>query len=68
MFKLIQMTVGLRVSAEEELAGLDLGEHGASAYPDFQISSRTFGLDLPTGAASPEEESLAASPVSQPAT
>jgi len=40
MFKLIQKTVGLRVSAEEEAEGLDYGEHGASAYPDFLIASR----------------------------
>ncbi len=26
----------MRVSEEEELAGLDFSEHGASAYPDFQ--------------------------------
>ncbi len=36
MFKIIQKTMGLRVSKEEELEGLDLGEHSASAYPDFQ--------------------------------
>jgi Amt family ammonium transporter len=40
MFKVIQKTVGLRVSAEEEAEGLDYGEHSASAYPDFQIASR----------------------------
>jgi Amt family ammonium transporter len=34
---ILKATVGLRVSAEEELEGLDLGEHGISAYPDFQI-------------------------------
>jgi Amt family ammonium transporter len=39
MFKLIEKTIGLRVSPEEELEGLDYGEHGASAYPDFQIVS-----------------------------
>ncbi len=33
---LIKMVMGLRVSAEEEIAGLDLGEHGTKAYPDFQ--------------------------------
>jgi len=33
---IIKATVGLRVSAEEELEGLDIGEHGISAYPDFQ--------------------------------
>ena len=27
--------MGLRVSAEEEIEGLDIGEHGNTAYPDF---------------------------------
>lgn len=36
LFLLIKVTMGLRVSEEEELAGLDLGEHGMEAYPDFQ--------------------------------
>jgi Amt family ammonium transporter len=40
MFKLIQKTVGLRVSPEEEAEGLDYGEHGASAYPDFVAATR----------------------------
>ena len=40
VFKLIDKTIGLRVSPEEELQGLDVGEHGANAYPDFQIVSR----------------------------
>jgi len=37
----IHSTLGLRVSAEEELAGLDRIEHGMSAYPEFmeQIAS-----------------------------
>jgi len=33
---LIKQALGLRVSREEEIAGLDLGEHGSKAYPDFQ--------------------------------
>lgn len=32
---IIKATVGLRVSAEEEMEGLDMGEHGNVAYPDF---------------------------------
>ena len=36
MFTLIKKTVGLRVTPQEELAGLDLGEHGSEAYPDFR--------------------------------
>ena len=39
LFYGIKVIVGLRVSEEEELEGLDYGEHGASAYPDFTISS-----------------------------
>lgn len=37
LFLVIKMIMGLRVSAEEEMAGLDLSEHGMEAYPDFQI-------------------------------
>lgn len=37
LFKAIDITIGLRVSAEEELTGLDLLEHGLkSSYPDFE--------------------------------
>ncbi len=39
VFKLIDATVGLRVSREEELRGLDIGEHGMEAYAGFQIFS-----------------------------
>jgi Amt family ammonium transporter len=35
-FKLQSMVMKLRPSAEEEMAGLDLPEMGALAYPDFQ--------------------------------
>jgi Amt family ammonium transporter len=35
MFKIIDKTIGLRVSPEEELEGLDVTEHGGCAYPDF---------------------------------
>lgn len=36
IFAILKFTVGLRVSKEEELVGLDLGEHKADAYPDFR--------------------------------
>jgi Amt family ammonium transporter len=39
IFKLIDLTLGLRVSREEELRGLDIGEHGMEAYGGFQIFS-----------------------------
>ncbi|HIY25869.1 MAG TPA: ammonium transporter [Candidatus Acutalibacter pullistercoris] len=31
----LKKTMGIRVSREEEIAGLDIGEHGNRAYPDF---------------------------------
>ena len=39
LFKLIDKTIGLRVSPEEEAEGLDLKEHGGIAYPDFEVST-----------------------------
>ena len=35
VFKVIDLTVGMRVSADEERAGLDRSEHGGEAYPEF---------------------------------
>jgi Amt family ammonium transporter len=34
---LLKVTIGIRVSKEEELEGLDQGEHGNHAYPNFQL-------------------------------
>lgn len=36
LFKVIKAITGLRVSKDEEMEGLDVGEHGVSAYHDFQ--------------------------------
>ncbi|MBP8084395.1 MAG: ammonium transporter [Spirochaetes bacterium] len=33
---IIKKTLGMRVSKREEIVGLDIGEHGMKAYPDFQ--------------------------------
>lgn len=35
VFKGLDLTMGLRVSEEEELEGLDMPEHGALAYPEM---------------------------------
>jgi Amt family ammonium transporter len=37
IFKLLDLTIGLRVSEEDEIAGLDIVEHGISAYPEFMV-------------------------------
>jgi Amt family ammonium transporter len=41
LFFVINKTIGLRVSRDEELRGLDVGEHGMEAYAGFQIFSNT---------------------------
>ncbi|MBT8299260.1 MAG: ammonium transporter [Maribacter sp.] len=34
----LKKTMGIRVSKEEEIEGLDLHEHGMDAYPDFRMN------------------------------
>lgn len=44
---IIKKTIGIRVSREEEIAGLDIGEHGNIAYPDFaQIAETELGKNI----------------------
>ncbi len=54
----IKLSMGLRVSEEEEFDGLDIGEHGNSAYPDFATHPGSFGIGT----------ALAAPPAVAPAT
>jgi ammonium transporter, Amt family len=35
VFYLVKLVMGVRVAEEEEFGGLDVGEHGQEAYPDF---------------------------------
>ncbi|MDP3921521.1 MAG: ammonium transporter [Candidatus Omnitrophota bacterium] len=37
IFMILKITIGIRVSEEEELRGLDLSEHGMEAYAGFQV-------------------------------
>ncbi|MDR0294183.1 MAG: ammonium transporter [Oscillospiraceae bacterium] len=37
VWSLLKKTIGIRVSLQEEIEGLDIGEHGNRAYPDFEI-------------------------------
>jgi len=39
IFYVIKKSIGLRVSEDEELRGLDIGEHGMEAYAGFQFFS-----------------------------
>jgi Amt family ammonium transporter len=50
----IKLTLGLRVSPEEEIEGLDIGEHGSPAYPDFALhGSSLVGMPPMTASALP---------------
>jgi Amt family ammonium transporter len=40
VFFVLKKTLGIRVSAEEETEGLDIGEHGNEAYPNFSTISK----------------------------
>jgi Amt family ammonium transporter len=43
-WRLIKLALGgIRVTPEEEIDGLDIGEHGNTAYPDFQVASSIGG-------------------------
>jgi len=38
LIKILDLMMGIRVTEEEEVDGLDFHEHGASAYPNFNMS------------------------------
>jgi len=60
LFRLIDMTIGLRVSREEELEGLDATEHGGNAYPDFTtINHASMGFTGKSGDFAGEPEPFA---------
>lgn len=45
VFWVLKKTIGIRVSAEEELEGLDIGEHGMSAYPNYVMTEPFLEVD-----------------------
>jgi len=51
IFFLIKKTIGLRVSAEEEDAGLDISEHGMYGYPEQFIPQPEYSTGLQLGGA-----------------
>ena len=43
---LIKVTLGIRVTLREEIEGLDIGEHGNQAYPEFVIRRPSIVAEL----------------------
>jgi ammonium transporter, Amt family len=68
LFKIIDLVIGMRVSKEEEMAGLDYTEHRASSYPDFK-TSYLGGAGTPGGVIGSEkvefDSNVASRPVEQ---
>ncbi len=52
-FKILDKIMGLRVTAEEEIQGLDLPQMGTLAYPDFSGSAPGWVTPHPSGLGSP---------------
>ena len=50
VFAAIKATIGLRVSPEEEEAGLDISEHGMYGYPEQFIPQPEYSTGIPLGA------------------
>jgi len=46
LFRIINATIGLRTSEKEETEGLDIGEHGLEAYPDFQPQTEATSVSI----------------------
>jgi len=40
----IKKVIGLRVALHEELEGLDIGEHGNMAYPEFNMRKQSYSF------------------------
>lgn len=64
----LKKTMGIRVSLPEEIQGLDIGEHGNTAYPDFALvapimdagnvgesKATAVAIEAPKNTVSPEE-------------
>lgn len=53
---IIKAVMGLRVSLQEEIEGLDIGEHGNSAYPEFLVRKPAYSFALEGSSTVPVSE------------
>lgn len=51
VFKVIDMTIGMRASDEDQIRGLDISEHAAAGYPDFAPAETATLTAAPAGGA-----------------
>jgi ammonium transporter, Amt family len=57
-FKLVDVLVGNRVSAEAELEGLDIPEMGVLGYPDFVLAPATDATPVSVAGKSPATQPI----------
>lgn len=72
VFLLLKVTIGLRVTPEQEEAGLDIAEHGMYGYPEqfipaAEIGAASTGPAARAGAAPVPRPAYAHAPTAQPA-
>lgn len=68
IFQIINLTIGLRVSPDEEIAGLDIREHGlASSYADFVTFDNTGNIPEPNVSAPKDAPEASSAAVQAPA-
>ncbi len=48
LFAVLKAAVGIRVSVEEEIEGLDMSEHGITAYSDLECNPLTALSSVPS--------------------
>jgi ammonium transporter, Amt family len=66
-FRLVDVLLGNRVAAQVEIAGLDLTEMGALAYPDFVLAPQAVVGAIPERPVADERAPASALPALQPA-
>jgi Amt family ammonium transporter len=62
---ILKYTMGIRVSLTEEIQGLDIGEHGNSAYPEFLSRKPVYSLIGLNGNANGANEAVSVSMLAQ---
>ena len=67
VFYVLKVTIGIRVSAHDELEGLDIAEHKMWGYPEMFSPSFASGDSVGTIATGARKEGISGTPVARPA-
>lgn len=67
VFYVLKVTIGIRVSTEDELEGLDFAEHKMWGYPEMFSPSFSGGEPYMEGGAAAHKGGLSGAPIARPA-